>query len=218
MTTPSQPPRPVRRDGLPRIELPRKRLLFVASGGISVTALPEWIMLVRVRYGWSVRVCLTRSAETLVSRTALAAVTQAPVAGPDWDTSAGVVPHKELAEWADLLVVAPATTNFIAKCAAGMADSLALTTVICSEAPVLFAPAVPARAMARASVRRNLELLEQDGHHVVPCEPARSAHDGTTVEAGMPSLPGILRHAAQVLSPHVPSPAEGKGDGGLRTA
>ncbi|MDT0473687.1 flavoprotein [Streptomyces griseoviridis] len=197
---PTPQPRGTRRGALPPIVLPRGRLLFVATGGISVTALPEWAMLARSRYGWSVRVCLTRSAETLVSRQALAAVTRSPVAGPDWDTSSGVVPHKELAEWPDLIIVAPATTNFIAKCAAGMTDSLALTTVICTTAPVVFAPAIPQGALARPSVRRNLDLLREDGHHVVPMEPAISAHDGTAVAEGMPPLLSTLRYAARVLS------------------
>lgn len=199
-TDPTPQLRGVRRDGLPPLVLPRGHLLFVAAGGISVTALPEWVMLARTRYGWSVRVCLTHSAASLVSRQALSAVAQSPVEGPDWDTSQGVVPHKELAEWADLVIVAPATTNFIAKCAAGMTDSLALTTVVCTSAPTFFAPAIPEGALARPSVRRNLELLEQDGHHVVPMAPAVSAHDGTPVSAGMPSLLSTLRYAARLLS------------------
>lgn len=185
--------------GLPGVTLERGRVLFVSSGAIGVTALPEWAMVLRFRYGWSVRVCLTYSADRLVSRSALAAVTQAPVEGPDWPTERGVVPHQELAEWPDLVIAAPATTNFVAKCAAGMADSLALTTVLCTRAPVLIAPSIPENALARPAVRRNLRLLEEDGYHVVPMSPAVSAHHGTVSPSGMPGLPAILNTAARVL-------------------
>lgn len=185
---------------LPTVPLARGRLLIVATGAIAVTQLPEWAMLFRVSYDWSVRVCLTRSAEQLVSRHALAAITQLPVEGPEWDTSRGVVPHQELAEWPDLVLVAPAGTQFIAKCAAGMPDSLALATVICTRAPVVFAPAVPEGALARPSVRRNLKLLEEDGHYVVPAEPGLSVHSGARNSAAMPSLMSILRFTSRVLA------------------
>jgi hypothetical protein len=202
---------PARRDAslrLPRLGLDRGRVLLVASGAIGVTALPEWAMLLRVRYGWSVRVCLTYSADRLVSREALAAVTQAPVAGPGWQTEQGVVPHQELAEWPDLVIVAPATTNFVAKTAAGMADSLALTTVLCTAAPVLIAPSIPENALARPAVRRNLQSLADDGYHVVPMAPGLSAHRGAITPTAMPGLPAILRLAANVLPPGPASRAD----------
>ncbi|WP_405590241.1 flavoprotein [Streptomyces sp. NBC_01190] len=184
---------------LPPIDLDRGRVLLVASGAIGVTALPDWAMLLRVQYGWSVRICLTYSADRLVSREALAAVTQAPVAGPGWQTAQGIVPHQELAEWPDLVIVAPATTNFVAKAAAGMSDSLALTTVLCTAAPVLIAPSIPENALARPAVRRNLQCLADDGYHVVPMGPGVSVHRGAVSAAAMPGLPVILRVAARVL-------------------
>ncbi|MDT3727637.1 flavoprotein [Streptomyces sp. DSM 41972] len=174
-------------------------MLLVATGAIGVVHLPEWAMFLRVRYGWSVRVCLTHSAERLVSREALAAVTQAPVEGPAWETRRGVVPHQELAEWADLVIVAPATTNFLAKCAAGITDSLALTSVVCAQAPVLLAPSVPEAALARPAVQRNLRTLAEDGYHVVPMGRGVSAHRGAVAASGMPGLPAVLRVAARVL-------------------
>ena len=195
-TPPSSPPTT---GALPGIGLRRGRVLLVATGAIGVVHLPEWAMFLRVRYGWSVRVCLTHSAERLVSREALAAVTRAPVEGPAWETDRGVVPHQDLAEWADLVIVAPATTNFLAKCAAGITDSLALTSVVCAEAPVLLAPSVPEAALARPAVRRNLRTLAEDGYHVVPMGRGLSAHRGTVAASGMPGLPAVLRVAARVL-------------------
>ncbi|WP_069811735.1 flavoprotein [Streptomyces sp. TP-A0874] len=185
---------------LPEISLRRKRVLLVASGSISVTALPQWATLLRAHYGWSVRVCLTHSAEQLVSRNALAAVSGAPVEGPEWGAARGVVPHQELAEWPDLVIVAPAGLNFVAKCAAGMADGLALTTVITTTAPVLIAPSLPETAAGRPSVQRNLKLLEEDGYHVVAMEAVYSVHRQAMSPTGMPQLSSILKRAQQVLS------------------
>lgn len=183
---------------LPRIGLRRGRVLLVATGAIGVVHLPEWVLFLRVRYGWSVRVCLTHSAERLVSRESLAALSQAPVEGPDWRTADGLVPHLELADWPDLVIVAPATTNFIAKCAAGITDSLALAAVTCAEAPVLIAPSIPEAALSRPAVRRNLRILTEDGYHVVPMGRGYSAHRGAPATT-MPGLPSLLRAAARIL-------------------
>lgn len=184
----------------PLIPLERGRVLLVVSGAIGAYSMPEWALRLRVECGWSIRVCVTRAAADLVSTAALAVASQAPVDGPDWDVSRGTVPHLDLAEWPDLVLVAPATMNFIAKCAAGMADSLALTAVLCTRAPVLLAPSVPEAAQGRASVQRNLRLLEEDGFHVVPGQTGYSAHAGRRVAQGMPGLPAVLRHAERVFA------------------
>ncbi|MDX6763857.1 MULTISPECIES: flavoprotein [Streptomyces] len=185
--------------GRPEITLPRGRVLLVGTGAFGVTGLPSWALLMRMWYGWSLRAGLTHSAAALVSGDALAAATQAPVEGPEWRTSAGVVPHLELAEWPDLVIVAPATTAFIAKCALGMPDSLVLSAVLATRAPVVIAPSIPESTLERPAVRRNLESLRQDGFHVVPPRPGVSAHKGGEIASGMPDLVATLRFAQQVL-------------------
>ncbi|MER7848911.1 flavoprotein [Kitasatospora sp. NPDC096077] len=194
--------RPAAKAGPPAIELPRSRLLLVGSGAFGVTALPSWAVLMRMWYGWDVRACLTYAAAQLVAPQALAAATQAPVEGPDWDTARGIVPHQELAEWPDLVIVAPATANFVAKCALGMPDSLALSTVLATRAPVVLAPSIPAGALERPAVRRNLRTLAEDGFHVTPMQPGLSAHKAKVgVASGMPDIQTTLRFAASVLRP-----------------
>ncbi|WP_329112794.1 flavoprotein [Streptomyces sp. NBC_01353] len=186
--------------GRPHIELPRGRVLLVGAGAFGVTALPSWAVLMRMWYGWSIRACLTHAGDQLVSRQALAAATQAPVEGPHWDTERGVTPHQELAEWPDLVIVAPATTNFVAKCALGMPDSLALSTVLATSAPVVLAPSLPAGALVRPAVQRNLRTLTEDGYHVAPMQPGTSVHKAQVgVAAGMPDINATLRFTARVL-------------------
>ncbi|MER7757720.1 flavoprotein [Kitasatospora sp. NPDC097643] len=192
----------------PPIDLPRGHLLLIGTGAIGVVNLPGWAMSLRVQCGWSVRACLTTAADALVSRQALAAITQAPVSGPDWDTAPGRVPHQELADWADLVLVLPATVNFIGKLAAGIADSLALSTVLNTAAPVVIGPSVPATALCRPVVRRNLRTLHEDGYTVVPRGPALSVHAGTGSDGWTSDLPAALRAAARRLAA-APRPTAG---------
>ncbi|MFI6684270.1 flavoprotein [Streptomyces sp. NPDC050485] len=183
----------------PPLDLPRGQLLLIGTGAIGVVNLPGWAMSLRAQCGWSIRVCLTAAADALVSRQALAAITQAPVSGPDWDTAQGRVPHQELADWADLVLVLPATVNFVGKLAAGIADSLALSTVLNTAAPVVIGPSIPGTALRRPAVRRNLRTLHEDGYTVVPRGPALSVHAGETSDGWTSDLPTALQAACRAL-------------------
>ncbi|GAA1272961.1 hypothetical protein GCM10009665_71080 [Kitasatospora nipponensis] len=184
----------------PPLDLPRGHLLLVGTGAFDVVKMPTWVMWLRVTFGWSVRVCLTASADALVSRRAVAAAAQAPVSGPDWETEQGRVPHQELAEWADLVVVLPATTNFVGKLAAGIADDLALTTVLNTTAPVVIGPSIPATALRRPAVRRNLRTLRDDGYLLVPRHLGLSVHEGRATEGWGSDLGPALECAAKALA------------------
>jgi phosphopantothenoylcysteine decarboxylase / phosphopantothenate---cysteine ligase len=194
----TSPPVPA---GVPA-ELPLRRgnLLLVGTGGISVTMLPTWAMAIRSWYGCALRVCLTFSAARLVSPAAVAAAAHAPVWGPDWDLSTGTVPHQELAAWADLVIVAPATANFLGKCAHGLADSLAVSTVLNAPCPVLLAPSLAANTLSRPAIKRNLDLLAEDGYVVLPTASGISAHDGTPSPGAPADLPTVLRAAHAILT------------------
>lgn len=176
-----------------RIALPRGRALLVGTGAIGVAGLPQWALSMRTWYGWSIRACLTHAARNLVSEAALAAATGAPVAGPRWHTDQGVTPHLELAGWADLIIVAPATTNFVGKCALGLPDSLALATVLSAEVPVVLAPSIPEGAYRRPSVQRNLKQLDEEGYYVVPPQAGLSVHSGELGPGAMADLVTVLR-------------------------
>jgi phosphopantothenoylcysteine decarboxylase/phosphopantothenate--cysteine ligase len=189
------------------LPLPRGHLLLVGTGSFSVNLLPSWAQLLRRWYGCQVRACLTHSATSLVSRDALAAATRSPVWGPEWNTAEGWVPHQELATWADLVLVAPATASFVGKCAHGIPDSLALSVVVSTPAPVVIAPALAEHALPRPSVQRNLGLLEEDGHRVVPPVIGTSVHSGQPGPGAMADFGAILRAASAALAAPDPVPA-----------
>lgn len=180
--------------------LPRGRALLVGTGAFGVSTLPSWALLLRASYGWSVRACLTYSATALVSRQALAAATQAPVSGPEWATEQGVTPHQELAEWPDVVIVVPATVNFVAKCALGIPDNLALNVVMSTTAPVVLVPSIPEHVLPRPSLRRHLAALEEEGYHVVPTQRGISVHSGKTREGGMADIGTTLRFVTAVMA------------------
>lgn len=76
-------------------------------------------------------------------------------------------PHIELAARADVVVVAPASADFLAKAAAGVADDLLTTLLLCAECPVLVAPAMNAAMWAKPAVQRNVRRLAEDGVTVI---------------------------------------------------
>lgn len=182
------------------LDLARGNLLLVGTGSFNVNLLPTWALMLRKWYGCHLRVCLTYSATALVARDAIAAATKEPVWGPDWPTASGCVPHQELAGWADLVIVAPATAAFVGKCANGISDSLALSVVMSVSAPVVLAPALAEEAISRPSVQRNLRLLDEDGYHVVPPQVGTSVHSGRLGIGAMADLGSILRTAAAALT------------------
>ncbi|MCP2259052.1 Flavoprotein [Streptoalloteichus tenebrarius] len=182
------------------LPLPRGQLVLVGCGAFAVTQLPNLAVVLRRWYGCRIRACLTDAGSRLVARDALAAATGSPVWGPHWPTDQGMVPHKELADWADMVIVAPATANFVAKAAHGIADSLALSVVTGTAAPVFVAPAYSEHAFARPSTARNLRLLEEEGYHVVPTERAVSVHNGRVAEGGMASMTSLLGFIGRVTS------------------
>ncbi|MFE5535610.1 flavoprotein [Streptomyces sp. NPDC056492] len=151
-----------RRSRPPGIE----RILLIGTGAIGVSQLPSFIGLLRFSYGFDVTVCLTAAGRDFVSPRALATLTGRPVVPPVWPAESGPE-HVEWAEWAQGVIVWPATLDFLSRCAFGLADSLPAAIVLATTAPVVFAPSVAAGAAQGGPLRRALRILRQDGHGVV---------------------------------------------------
>ncbi|MBS3804009.1 MAG: bifunctional phosphopantothenoylcysteine decarboxylase/phosphopantothenate--cysteine ligase CoaBC [Oleiphilaceae bacterium] len=140
----------------------QKRILLGVTGGIAGYKSAELIRLLK-KAGHPVRVVMTAGAEAFVTPMTFQALSGEPVRTSllDPEAEAGMG-HIELAKWAELIVVAPASANFIGRLANGLADDL-LTTVCCATvAPIVLAPAMNQAMWANARTGRNLELLEQD--------------------------------------------------------
>jgi phosphopantothenoylcysteine decarboxylase / phosphopantothenate---cysteine ligase len=138
------------------------RILLGVTGGIAAYKSAELVRLLK-KSGREVRVVMTRGAEAFMTPMTFQALSGEPVRSSllDPDAEAGMG-HIELAKWADLVVVAPASANFMARLASGMADDL-LTTLCCAtQAPIALAPAMNQAMWSNHRTRRNLGLLEAD--------------------------------------------------------
>jgi phosphopantothenoylcysteine decarboxylase len=137
------------------------------SGGIAAYKAAALASLL-VQAGAGVTAVLTRNARRFVGVPTFAALTGRPVATRSFAPAAHPLGgHIELAARADLVVVAPATADFLAKAAAGAADDLLSTLLLCAECPILVAPAMNAAMWAKPAVQRNVRQLVADGITIV---------------------------------------------------
>jgi phosphopantothenoylcysteine decarboxylase/phosphopantothenate--cysteine ligase len=142
--------------------------LLGITGGIAAYKTP---MLVRglVKAGYQVKVVMTECAQAFVTPLSLATVSKNPVLHRLYDPQDGTwTNHVELGEWADLMLVAPATANTLAKMANGQADSLLLTTYLSARCPVWVSPAMDLDMWQHPATQGNLEVLRQHGVTVLP--------------------------------------------------
>jgi len=144
-----------------------KRILLIVAGGIAAFKSLELIRRLRER-GASVRCVLTEAGARFVTPLSLQALTEDRVYSDMFSlTDESEMGHIQLSRDADLLVVAPATANILARMAAGMADDLAATVLLATDKPVLAAPAMNVRMWTHAGTVANVETLKKRGVHFV---------------------------------------------------
>ncbi len=140
-----------------------KRVLLIVGGGVAAYKSLELLRRLRER-GVFMRVVLTASAREFVTELSFSAISGAPVHTDLFDAAReGEMGHIQLSRQADLIVVAPATANLLARAAQGLADDLATTLLLATDKRVLFAPAMNLRMWLHPATRRNVERLSADG-------------------------------------------------------
>jgi phosphopantothenoylcysteine decarboxylase/phosphopantothenate--cysteine ligase len=140
-----------------------KRILLIVAGGIAAFKSAELIRLLRGR-GASVRCVLTEAGAKFVTPLTLQALSEDRVYGDMFSlTDESEMGHIQLSRDADLLVVAPATANMLARMAGGLADDLASTVLLATDKPVLAAPAMNVRMWTHAATAANVETLKKRG-------------------------------------------------------
>ncbi len=143
------------------------RILIAVSGGIAAYKVPELVRTL-IRAGHTVRCAMTASAARFVTPLVLQTLTGQSVRTDLFDPSEeGEIDHIELADQADLVIVAPATANLIARMAHGIADDLVTAVLLATRAPVLIAPAMNVNMWNHPATRHNVELLLTRGVQVV---------------------------------------------------
>lgn len=143
------------------------KILVGVTGGVAAYKAPELVRRLKER-GAAVQVVMTRAAATFVGPVTFQAVSGRPVRDDLWDAEAeAAMGHIELARWADVVVVAPATANFMASLAAGLANDLLTTLCLATEAPLVIAPAMNQVMWSHPATQANRRVLEERGVRLI---------------------------------------------------
>jgi phosphopantothenoylcysteine synthetase/decarboxylase len=171
--------------------LPRMQVLLAITGGIAAYKAPELVRRLRDA-GCSVRCALSPSATRLVAPGALAAVSAQAVHTGLW-TEDGSMPHIDLPRWCELMLVAPATADCLAKLALGLADDLPSTAALALDPgkPLVLAPAMNTTMWQHPAVQTNLATLRARGARVVDPVAGKLACNEEGIGA-MADIPAIV--------------------------
>ncbi|EOC1341215.1 bifunctional phosphopantothenoylcysteine decarboxylase/phosphopantothenate--cysteine ligase CoaBC [Cronobacter dublinensis] len=143
-----------------------KKIVLGVSGGIAAYKTPELVRRLRER-GAEVRVAMTEAAKAFITPLSLQAVSGFPVSDSLLDPAAeAAMGHIELGKWADLVILAPATADLIARVAAGMANDLVTTICLATPSPVAVVPAMNQQMYRNVATQHNIELLAARGLHI----------------------------------------------------
>jgi phosphopantothenoylcysteine decarboxylase/phosphopantothenate--cysteine ligase len=175
-----------------------RRVLLVVSGGIAAYKAAEVVRRLRAE-GAEVRVVMTAGALRFVGTATFQALSACRVRHDLWDEEAeGAMGHIELARWAEVVVVAPASAHLLARFAHGLADDLATTLVLATEAPLLLAPAMNRVMWSHPATRANVALLRARGAVVLEPEQGEQAC-GESGPGRLPEPPTIVAAARSLL-------------------
>ena len=184
-----------------------KRILLIVSGGIAAFKALDLVRRLRER-GAAVRCVLTENGARFVTPLSLQALTEDKVYGDMFSlTDESEMGHIQLSRDADLLVVAPATADLLARMAAGLADDLAATVLLATDKPVLAAPAMNVRMWTHVATVANVATLRQRGVHFVgPNEGAMACNEHGPGRLAEPleivaAIEALLAPAAQAPKP-----------------
>jgi phosphopantothenoylcysteine decarboxylase / phosphopantothenate---cysteine ligase len=146
---------------------PKTRILLGVTGGIAAYKSPDLVRRL-IERGAEVQVVMTTAAQRFVSPMSFQAVSGRPTRNDLWDgTAEAAMGHIELARWAQLVLIAPASADFIARLAGGRADDLLSTLCIATEAPIMIAPAMNRVMWANKATQANVELLVSRGVRIL---------------------------------------------------
>lgn len=176
-----------------------KKIVLVVTGGVAAYKAATLARLF-VKAGASVRTALSDGALRFITPLTFEALTGEKAVSSLWDRGTPEIEHVSWAEWADLLVVAPATANFLAQAAAGEAGSFPLATLLAHPGPVLLAPAMNRHMLHNPLTQRNISTLRGIGHHVMGAVSGELAC-GDVGEGRMPEPHDIFLQAARLLTP-----------------
>jgi len=181
-----------------------KTIVLGVGGGIAAYKIADLASKLTQR-GANVHAVLTEGATHFIAPLTFSALTHHPAQTELWQSDvragrAAGMPHIELADIADLVLIAPASADLIARLAGGFADDLLTTLVLATRAPVAVAPAMNPTMLARPSTQRNIERLRADGFHILEPDEGRMAceHVGS---GRLPETAELIKVIEKILFP-----------------
>jgi phosphopantothenoylcysteine decarboxylase/phosphopantothenate--cysteine ligase len=178
----------------------QQRILLIVGGGIAAYKCLDLIRRLRDE-GASVRAVMTRAASEFVTPLSVAALTNERVFTNLFDLNdEHEIGHIRLSREADLIIVAPATADFLAKMAGGHADDLASAILMATDKPVLAAPAMNPRMWLHRATQRNVALLKADGIHFVGPNTGEMAERDEVGSGRLAEVSEIIAAARALLS------------------
>ncbi len=180
------------------MSLAGRRIVLGVSGGIAAYKAAYLVRLL-MESGCEVRCVMTPAASDFIGPATLAGLSGHPVVLSLTAHPGSVSPHTDLAKWADLVVVAPATAATLARLAHGISGDPVSATVLASRAPLLVAPAMHTEMWEHAATQRSIELLIKDGVEIVGPESGRLA-GGDDGSGRMVEPEALLAAISQMLS------------------
>ncbi len=178
----------------------KPNIVLGVTGGIACYKALELVRLL-VQDSCTVRVVMTRGAAEFVTPLSFQTLSGAPVATDLFDlTQESEIGHINLADGADLLVIAPATANVVGKLAAGIADDLLTTVVLATQAPLLVVPSMNVHMLAHPMVQANLTKLRGAGYHVMESDAGYLAC-GYEGKGRLPEPTAIVEEIRRLLRP-----------------
>ncbi|MFM7758506.1 MAG: bifunctional phosphopantothenoylcysteine decarboxylase/phosphopantothenate--cysteine ligase CoaBC [Crocinitomicaceae bacterium] len=176
-----------------------KRILLGITGGIAAYKIAYLIRIFKSK-GAEVRCVMTPASSDFISPLVVSTLSENPVVIEFWNKETGIWNnHVELALWADLFVVAPATANSIAKMASGVCDNLLLATYFSMKAKTVIAPAMDLDMYQHPTLKRNLTQLITDGVIVIPATSGKLA-SGLEGQGRMEEPENIAKYVEEALS------------------
>src|SRR5438270_3930460 len=170
-------------------ELRGLRIALLVSGGIAAYKVVD-LASALTQAGCVVRVAMTPAAKRFVGPPSFQGVTGSPVLTGMWSDTGSPEPHVFLGDWAQLILVAPATANVIGRIASGRSDDVVTATMLAARCPVVIAPAMNDAMWSKPAVQENLATLRRRGVTVVDPESGHlaSGHTGTGRLAGAQAI------------------------------
>ncbi len=183
------------------IKMPQ-RILIGITGSIVTVGIHNYLMEIQKFYSCEINIILSNAASKLITPQSLSYFIDGEIFNDSFQNSKKYkIPHVHLAEWADLILIMPATANIIGKLANGIADDLISLTLLAAECPVVICPNMNGKMYSKNSVQRNVNQLKDDGYMIMESnDVVFQLSNSKNVKGTMPRPENFVTHLERMIN------------------